>query len=487
MGLLTDALRVAIPERKVAVGTMVPTWQSGTPQYATQTAPYARAAREAYGWNEVVYACVEELATSAAEPCIAAYRKTADKPEKIPEHPVLDLLERPNPFMTRFGLTAGIILYLSIAGNAYVELVRSKSGGVVELWLLRPDRMRVIPDRERFIRGYRYELGDVTADLDVRDVIHIKTRHPWDDFYGMPPLAACAPRIDTANMMRSFTAAFFQNAGVPAGMLKVQKTLNESERERIQQRFRGEYGGVQGFHNLLIMDAIEAEYVPMGLPLGERGLVMPDLDDINTAHIATVFGVPLELIGAKLSMRGQRSAAQEARRGFWDETLAPLYVQLGEALSNGLVDEFTGVDYLEYDMSTVKALAEDQDAKHARVREDMLAGLITREEARNEIGFEPEPPPDATWILGRGLTEVPPGEVGPAPNPPAAPPSDLAAAAAGAGAGAAAEPPPTDGKLGQVVPIQLTPADLHRAMAWMATMPGLERALALHGKRNGKH
>ncbi len=477
MGLITDSLRALVPERKVAVGTMVPTWQSGTPQFAMQTTPYARAALEAYSYNEVVFACIEELATSAAEPCIAAYQKTADKPDKVEQHDVLDLLERPNPFLTRFGLTAGIILYLSLAGNAYIEKVRSKAGGIVELWLLRPDRVRVIPDRDRFVRAYSYELGDVKAELDVRDVIHIKTRHPWDDFYGLPPLAACAPRVDTANMMRSFTAAFFQNAGVPAGMLKVQKTLNESERERIQQRFRGEYGGVQGFHNLLIMDAIEAEYTPMGMPLGERGLVMPDLDDINTAHIASVFGVPLELIGAKLSMRGQRSAATEARRGFWDETLAPLYVQLGEALSNGLVDEFTGFDYLEYDMGTVKALQEDQDAKHLRVREDMLAGIISREEARNELGFDPDAPDDATWMLGRGVTEV-------SPETEAAAAQADAAAQAALAAHAEKEPLPA-GKLGTVPPIRLTPAEIHSAMAWMASMPGLERALALNGHRNG--
>src|ERR1051326_7072962 len=98
VGLITEAFRIAVPERKVAVGTMVPTWQSGNPAYGMQTVPYMRSAREAYGGCEVVYACVEELATSAAEPRIAAYRKTADKPKKVEQHDVLDLLERPNPF-----------------------------------------------------------------------------------------------------------------------------------------------------------------------------------------------------------------------------------------------------------------------------------------------------------------------------------------------------------------------------------------------------
>jgi hypothetical protein len=38
---------------------------------------------------------------------------------------------------------------------------------VVELWPLRPDRMWVIPDRERHIRGWEYRLGADVYTLDA--------------------------------------------------------------------------------------------------------------------------------------------------------------------------------------------------------------------------------------------------------------------------------------------------------------------------------
>lgn len=470
MGLLTDALRFIAPEQKIALGASVPTWQQGSPQYAQMAMPYIRAAREAYGSNEIIFACIEELCTSAAEPRLAAYSGQGKHKKEVEHHPVLQIFERPNPFMSRFAFIASIILHRSLAGNAYIEKVRSKAGAVVEFWLLRPDRMKVIPDAQRFIRGYRYELGEIKTDIDVRNVIHSRTRNPADDYYGLPPLAACAARADTDNLMRAFTAAFFRNAGVPSGLLTIQRAINDSDRNMLRTRFRGETGGANA-HSLLVVDGMEASYTAMGLPLGERGLVMPDLDEIDEARLCMPFGVPLELVGARLGMiHGNRSTTKEARAGFWDETLAPLYADLAADLTNGLVDDFDGFEYLEFDTSTVKALQEDQDAKHARIREDMLAGILTQQEARQELGYDPDPPPEGYWMLKPGISATAVGdeiaEPAPVVDPNAAP---------------ATEDQPAPGK----PPIPLTATDIRRAKALMVALGGGELEAAMVG--NGRH
>lgn len=416
MGLLADtfgSLARIIPERKIAVGATVPTWQAGTPQYQAES--YYRYALEGYSRNEIVFACVEELATSAAEPRMKALGTSGDD---IDQHPILDLLDRPNPFLDRFQFWATVIMHLSISGNAYIEKVRSAAGQVVELWLLRPDRMFVIPDERRFVGGYEYRIAEQTKRLDAGDVIHIRYRNPLDDYYGLPPLAVAAGRVDTDNWMRAFTGAFFRNAGVPAGMLTITKQVGAAEKQVIRDRFRGETGGPGGWHSLMVLDNTEATYTAMGQPLGERGLVLPELDEISETRIAMVFGVPQELIGARLSMRGQRSAAREARAGFWDETLIPLYQMLSEPLNVGLVPEFTGLDRVEFDLSTVKALQEDEDAKHKRVREDMLAGIYSIQEARVKLGEEPDFEDGAILMVPDNISPLPAEQLA-APPPPA--------------------------------------------------------------------
>lgn len=425
MGILSDTFTMlgsVLPERKIAVGAAVQTWESGTPQQPKQS--YYRFATEGYSGNEIVYAAIEELATSAAEPRIAAMVKKDGKPEKLDTHEVLDLLEHPNPFLDRFSLWATVIMHLMISGNAYIQKERSAVGRVVELWTLRPDRMFVIPDEVVHLRGYEYRLGAEQYFLPARDVIHIKLRHPTNDWYGLSPLAVAAQRVDTDNAARAFVGAFFRNSGVPAGLLTLTKSMKPAERTMIQDKFRNEYGGPTGWHGIAVLDATEATYTPMGMPLGERGLVLPELDEISESRIAAVFGVPLELIGSRLGMiHGNRSTTKEARAGFWDETLAPLYQQLGAVLSTGLVDEFVGFDYLEFDLSTVKALQEDQDAKHKRIRDDMLAGIYCVQEARQQLGSDPEYPAGAILVMPDNISGLPADQLDapPAPTPLAAP------------------------------------------------------------------
>lgn len=418
MGIVTDAFRELVPSRKAAekIVSSFPLF----PPILTPPAPeqpFEAYAREGYMQNDLVYQAIQMLCTSAAEPEIAAYRYPGGnkkKKEAIYSHPVLDLLENPNPFMSPYQMVAGIRLYRAIAGNAYLLKVRSAAGRVVQLWPLRPDRVRVIPDQQTFIRGYTYQPFGVPYIVPRADIIHFKNLHPMDMYYGLPPLAPLAARVDIDNWMRSFVAAFFRNGGVPSGMLTLTRTLADGERELIRSRFQRDYGGPGGWHSLLVLDQSEdadAKYTPMGMPLGERGLVLPDLNHISEERIAGCLGIPSSLLGT-VSGRGSSSYANRVsdRESFWHETLAPMYREDGDALTMGLISEYPStVDEISFDLGTVQALIPDRDKEHDRVRADALAGLITREAAMAELDY-PEPKAGEVWVLASTTIVTPVGE-----------------------------------------------------------------------------
>jgi HK97 family phage portal protein len=403
MGYIADVLSWALERKSDAVGSAIPAFQVGSPQYQRQS--YQKYASEGYSANELVYACIEELATSAAEPRIAAFDHDGTQ---LKTHPIMDLFERPNPFMDRFAFVATIIMHLGIAGNAYVEIVRSRAGRPVEMWLLRPDRMFVIPDETNFIREYEYRLEGQVFRVPAADVIHVKERNPLDDYYGLPPLAVAAARTDTDNWMREFTRSFFRNAGVPAGLLNVKKTVSPNERQLIQDRFRGDTSGPGGWHSLLVLDNTDATFHAMGMPLGERGLILPELDEIDESRIAMCFGVPLQLIGSRLGMmRAIQSNWKEARSSFWDETLIPKYQMLAAAFNLRLAQEWSDLARMEFDLATVRALQEDEDKKHDRIRSDVSSGLLSLQEGRVAIGREPDFPDGAILYTQTALAPLP--------------------------------------------------------------------------------
>lgn len=417
MGLLSESLARLIPERKSAVAAAIPTWEQGNPMYPPTT--YFRNAREGYMLDEIVYDCVEFRATSVGEPPIAAYRKGSD--EKLDKHAAVDLLNNPNPFMSRSRFWATLSMCLDIGGNAYIEKVRSGAGRVVELWTLRPDRVRVIPDAQKYIGGYRYEIGDRAFTLAAEDVIHLKTRHPLDDYYGLPPLAVIAGRVDVDVWARHFMESFFRNAGVPAGLLNIVRTVNETEREAIRRRFRDLYGGPDGWWRLFVLDGGQAEYTPMGLPPGASGMALGDLNQINETRICGAYGVAPSLIPTMSGLNSSSYANRVSdRQLFWESTMIPLFAELDSAVTAGLGDEFPDLDRLEHDLSKVKALQEDQDKLNDRYVKRFQAGLVTWKEARMALGESDTPDEPGMLVMPMTSTEVwsddmlkPPAEPGP--------------------------------------------------------------------------
>src|SRR6185312_12729387 len=61
-------------------------------------------AQQGYGQNAVVYACLRLLSQSVAEPPVLIYMEASDGTlDKVaPDHPLYDLIHRPNELLTEY-------------------------------------------------------------------------------------------------------------------------------------------------------------------------------------------------------------------------------------------------------------------------------------------------------------------------------------------------------------------------------------------------
>lgn len=393
----------------------ITSFQSGQPQFSD--GKYLSFAREGYQANELVYAGIEELATSAAEPTMVA--ELADG-SKVTEgwrrwdgsrwihgggDRLIALLNQPNPFMDRFSFFAHVIMFLYISGNAYGLIIRSASGQPVELWLMRPDRVRIVPDRARYIARYEYDSGEgAPTPLPVEDVIHWKKRSPTDDFYGQSPLLAGSGRIDMDNYMKKFVTTFFERHGMPSGLLNVEGEIDDNERTEIRAKFARDYAGPRGWHNLMVISKKKASFTPLTVSPGTNGLVVPELDEIAEARILMLVGVPPELIAARVGMRNSSYAnKRSARESFWDETLSPLYVEMDGPVNLRLTPNFPQIRRVSFDLSHVRALQEDEDKVHDRVRKDLAGGILGVKESRLRLGLGDIPTDDLFYSPTTGV------------------------------------------------------------------------------------
>ncbi len=418
MGRYTRA--VAVRNQTVS---SVPFLPSSTSIFAGAQQNYLSLARAGYSGNEIVYSAIELLATSAAEPHIIGRRWRRASPQvraeaqllnskglslaavnallvkngfvtPIPDHPLVKLLNAPNPYMSRGQLWSTVVMDRCIAGNSYVLKARYTDGplegAVAQLWRLRPDRIRIIPDAEQYCR-YEYRTPAGVVMFDYADIMHFKTRNPFNEFYGMSPIQVIMDRLGIDLNMRGFLRSFFEKGGTgPGSILTSKQKLSDAARKMIEDKFRGKFSGPAGWHELLVLDATESTYQQMGLNRGLRDALPAEIDRQTEARLTMPFGIPGSILGLLI---GYESSSYANKRQdwqvLWDVTMTPLLSDLDDVLNLSIVPDFGNIDEVMFDLSDIKALQEDVDAMQERHRKNFSAGIITLPEARDNLGYDP--------------------------------------------------------------------------------------------------
>ena len=109
-----------------------------------------------------------------------------------PDHPVQRLLDTANGWWSRSDLLIATETYLCLWGAAFWLLGRSDKASAApdEIWALRPDRVRVVRDPNRYVAGFVYEDRGKETALLPEEVVWFRYFNPMEEFAGFSPLAA---------------------------------------------------------------------------------------------------------------------------------------------------------------------------------------------------------------------------------------------------------------------------------------------------------
>tara|TARA_B100001939_G_scaffold262608_1_gene229693 strand:+ start:2444 stop:3667 length:1224 start_codon:yes stop_codon:yes gene_type:complete len=349
---------------------------------------YKSLSEEGYRKNVIAHRCIRLLAESAASVPLRLHQND----RLLDRHPLLDLLDQPNPAQSRVMFFEMLYAHLNLAGNSYVELVTTADGRPGELYALRPDRMKIIPGRTGWPDSYVYSLAGQDHRFPVdhltgqSPILHVKNFHPLDDYYGLSPLEAAAFAVDIHNAAQNWNKALFDNAARPSGALVFEpregrEHLSDEQFARLKDEMADSFQGVRNAGRPLLLEG--------GLKWQQLALSPSDLDFINGKHasardIALAFGVPPML----LSIPGDNTYSnyQEANRALWRMTLLPMMDKMMAALNGWLCPLYGAELKLSYDRDAIPALAHDRQALWHRVG---AAEFLTPNEKRAAVGLGP--------------------------------------------------------------------------------------------------
>ena len=375
--------RAPVPETKDSkVQRLIALTLSGRPQWTPRN--YEALAREGFARNPVAYRCVRLIAEAAASVPLVVF----EAGRRSPNHPLMRLLERPNPEQGLPDLLEAFFGGLQTAGNGYLEAVQDDQGQPFELYALRSDRMKVVPGARGWPEAYDYSVGGRNVRLTRQadgwmPVLHLKLLNPLNDYYGFSPLEAAAFAVDVHNASGAWNKALLDNAARPSGALvygggEGGERLTDDQFERLKAELTETHSGTAAAGRPLLLEG--------GLDWKPMSLSPADMDFIDGKHaaareIALAFGVPPPLLG----IPGDSTYAnfKEANSAFWRHAVVPLTERLARALTGWLGAQFANVR-IGCDLDAVPALAPEREALWARLE---AATFLTPEERRQMAGL----------------------------------------------------------------------------------------------------
>ncbi|XDA96563.1 phage portal protein [Sulfitobacter sp. LCG007] len=383
LDFLKRGAKAEAPEQKASAAGPVVAYQSSG-RVAWSPRDTVSLTRSGFSGNPVGFRSVKLISEAAAAlPLILQ-----DRVQRYDQHPVLDLVTRPNPMQGRAELLEALYAQLLLSGNGYVEAVSDGADFPVELHVLRSDRMSVVPGADGWPVAYEYAVGGRKHRFDatgpVAPVCHIKTFHPQDDHYGFTPLQAAAMALDVHNSASRWSKALLDNAARPSGAIvyrgaEGQGTMSTDQYERLVSEMESHHQGARNAGRPMLLEG-GLDWKPMGFSPSD--MEFQKTKEAAAREIALAFGVPPMLLG----IQGDATYAnyQEAHRAFYRLTVLPLATRVTASLAHWM-SGYTGetVD-LRPDLDQVSALSAERDAQWARVAQ---ADFLTQEEKRRLLGL----------------------------------------------------------------------------------------------------
>jgi HK97 family phage portal protein len=366
--------RPAAPEAKASAAAPVVAFQ-GAGRAAWSARDTGTLTRVGFLRNPVAFRCVKIVAEAAAAVPVVVQ----DATRRFDVHPVIDLIAAPNPGQGGSALMEGFYGHLLLSGDGYLEAAGAgPGGGPRELYVLRSDRMKVVPGTDGWPVAYEYNAGGHRHVFDMLAFL------PQDDHYGLSPLNAAAAAVDVHNAASTWSKALLDNAARPSGAIVYKGAdgvgqLASDQYARLVEELESHHQGARNAGRPMLLEG-GLDWKPMGFSPSD--MEFHRTKEAAARDVALAFGVPPMLLG----LPGDNTYANysEAHRAFYRLTVLPLVAKTLAAMS-GWLPAFNGAQFqLKVDFDNVPALAEEREALWRRVGG---AAFLSDAEKRQLLGL----------------------------------------------------------------------------------------------------
>lgn len=255
--------------------------------------------------------------------------------KEVADHPLLQLLENPNPFFTRAMLMHLVQAFLDVKGEVALVIERNGAGVPIELWPVPPTWILDIPHHN--FPSYRFGYGAWQRTISEDDVIYL--RHPdLEQPYmrGVGFGETLADEIDVDEYATAHLKTWFFNRAIPDVFLSVEGVSSEVEALRYEEKLRAKHGGKGKAFQVHVTNG-KIDVKELGHTFREQ--MLPEIRTQSRDVALQVYGMPPEIMG--IVENSNRATIDAATLIFTKFLITPRMSFLADALTHWARREYS--------------------------------------------------------------------------------------------------------------------------------------------------
>lgn len=290
--------------------------------------------------------------------------------------------DQPNPEHTSMIFREFIIGHMLGWGNFFGQPIFDKRGDVVELWPLRPDRMRV--ERFKGERIYIYQMSNGKPRIFLsEEILHIPA-FGFDGLIGYSRIALAKNAIGLSISAEKYGSKFYANDASVGVVYSHPSELSDKAYERLDKAL-AQRSGVDESHKSIILEE--------GMSIDRLGIPNDDAQFLETrkfqvSEVARIFRVPPHMIGDVERSTSWGTGIDSQEQGYVNHTLRPWAVRTEQALNTSLLlKQDRDTYYYEHLMEAF--LRGDIETRYEAYVKAITNGFMSRNEARERENLNP--------------------------------------------------------------------------------------------------
>lgn len=306
---------------------------------------------------------------------------------EVTNHPLLDLLDRPNQETTKSDAMYMLQSHKKLTGDAFWLKIKT-NGVTTALRVLPPDKVGLklrtpTPEDPTIIECYEYKDTIDGKAIKVTympdEIIHFKKPNPNNQFRGLGAVEAMAETIDLDNLTSEMTKRFFQNGAITNFVLSTEGKITDEQLKRLKAELNASNTGVtNAFKTMILGGGLK----PVDISYSNKDQEFLGQLEWYRDKIMVGFGNTKSVLGV---VDDVNRASMEASIIEWQrDTVQPDMESIVNALNEFLVPEFGTNLVLGY----CDPVPEDHADDIAEVKDLYPLGVLTLNEAREMVELE---------------------------------------------------------------------------------------------------